>query len=242
MSVRRSIFEDRFRWEDIMRSSAQRRERRQERRRARELADGIPSAIDEWIDMWFAALPYDALLVIKENGVVIGAVRKQHVDSRSGPDLYLFLKESPEYGYGDYRIAARYDGAFRGEHLHCEVGEPEQWRRGSTRAETRAIVDTERAKRERAEAYERDPVGTTFQVIAEELGAGGPEGSPKPGRIPAGALDTMARTLCDASPEDFRRCCDFLREKLPPDLAEEVFSAYRLLEAREPQRRGRVAG
>ncbi len=215
-----------------MRSSAQRRERRQERRRVRELADGIPGNIDEWIDMWFAALPYDALLVIKENGVVIGTVRKQHVDSQSGPDLYLFLKESPEYGYGDYRIAARYDGAFRGEHLHCEVGEPRQWRRGSSRAETRAIVDAERAKRERAEAYERDPVGTTLKAIAKELGvgAGNTKGSPKHGRIPADGLHTMAQTLCDASPEDFRRCCDFLREELPPDLVEEVFSAYKLLE------------
>ncbi len=212
-----------------MRSSA----RRRGRGKRRERVDEMPSSIDEWIDTWFAALPYDALLVIKENGIVIGTVRKQHVDSHGSPDLYLFLKESPEYGYGDYRIAARYDGAFRGEHLHCEVGERHQWRRGSSRAETRAIVDAERAKRERAEAYERDPVGTTFRVIAEQLavGAGDTKGSPKQGRIPAGALDAMAQTLCDASPEDFRRWCDFLREQLPTDLVEEVFSAYKLLEA-----------
>ncbi len=225
-----------------MRSSAQRRERRRERRRAREFADGIPGNIDEWIDLWFSALPYDALLVIKENGVVIGTVRKQHVDSHGSPDLYLFLKESPEYGYGNYRIAARYDGAFRGEHLRCEVGEPKQWRRGNSRAETRAFVAEEKVRRERSESYKRDPVGTTFRVIAEELRAGDDEDSPKQGRIPAGAVDTMARTLRDASPEDFRRCCDFLREQLPPDLVEEVFSAYRLLEAQEPQHRGRVAG
>jgi hypothetical protein len=120
-----------------MRSSAQRRERRKERARA----DKMPESIDEWIDMWFAAVPYDALLVIKENGVVIGTVRQQEVDSRGSPDLYLFLKESAEFGFGDYSISARYDGAFRGEHLHCEVEEPEQWRRGNSRAETRPIVD-----------------------------------------------------------------------------------------------------
>ena len=119
-----------------MRSSAQRR-----KERAR--ADKKPESIDEWIDMWFAELPYHALLVIKENGVVIGTVRKQEVESRGSPDLYLFLKGSAEFGFGNYRIAASYDGAFRGEHLRCEVGEPEQWRRGNSRAETRAIVDAE---------------------------------------------------------------------------------------------------
>jgi hypothetical protein len=80
----------------------------------RERADKKPESIDEWIDMWFAALPYHALLVIKENGVVIGTVRKHEVESRGSPDLYLFLKGSAEFGFGNYRIAASYDGAFRG--------------------------------------------------------------------------------------------------------------------------------
>ena len=182
--------------------------------------------------MWFAELPYHALLVIKENGVVIGTVRKHEVESRGSPDLYLFLKGSAEFGFGNYRIAASYDGAFRGEHLHCEVGESEQWRRGSSRAETRAIVDAERAKRERKEHYERDPLGATVKVLVEQgvfPGAGHTGASPKQGRIPEGRLRTMAETLRDAGPEDFRRCCNLLRDELPPDLLEEVFSAYKLL-------------
>ena len=148
-----------------MRQSA----RRRGRPKGRERADRMPESIDEWIDMWFSALPYDALLVIEENGVVIGTVHKQEVDSRGFPDLYLFLMESAEFGCGNYRIAASYNGAFRGEHLRCEVGEPEQWRRGNSRAETRAIVDAERARRERAEAYERDPMGTARKEVAEIL-------------------------------------------------------------------------
>ena len=211
-----------------MRSSAQRRERREERARA----DKKPAAIDEWIDMWFAAVPYDALLVIKENGVVIGTVRRQDVNSRSGPDLYLFLSESAEFGFGNYSISARYDGAFRGEHLRCEVGESEQWRRGSSRAETRAIVDAEGAKRERKEHYERDPLGATVKALAEQgvlPGSGHTEASPKQGRIPEEHVRTMAETLRDAGPEDFRRCCTLLRDELPPALLEEVFSAYKLL-------------
>ena len=208
-----------------MRSSAQRR-----KERAR--ADKMPESIDEWIDMWFAELPYHALLVIKENGVVIGTVRQQDVNSRSGPDLYLFLSESAEFGFGNYRIAASYDGAFRGEHLRCEVGEPQQWRRGSSRAETRAIVDAERAKRERKEHYERDPLGATVKALVEQgvfPGAGRTGASPKQGRIPEEYLRTMAETLRDASLEDFRRCCNFLRDEAPPALLEEVFSAYKLL-------------
>ena len=213
-----------------MRSSAQRR-----KERAR--ADKMPESIDEWIDMWFAELPYHALLVIKENGVVIGTVRQQDVNSRSGPDLYLFLSESAEFGFGNYSISARYDGAFRGEHLRCEVGEPEQWRRGSSRAETRAIVDAENAKRERKEHYERDPLGATVKALAEQgvlPGAGRTEASPKQGRIPEEHVRTMAETLRDAGPEDFRRCCTLLRDEAPPALLEEVFSAYKLLEAQKP--------
>ena len=208
-----------------MRSSAQRR-----KERAR--ADKKPESIDEWIDMWFAELPYHALLVIKENGVVIGTVRKQEVESRGSPDLYLFLKGSAEFGFGNYRIAASYDGAFRGEHLRCEVGEPQQWRRGNSRAETRAIVDAERVRRERQEHYERDPLGATVKMLVEQgvfPGAGRTEASPKQGRIPEEYLRTMAETLRDASPEDFRRCCNFLRDEAPPALREEVFSAYKLL-------------
>ena len=213
-----------------MRSSAQRR-----KERAR--ADKMPESIDEWIDMWFAELPYHALLVIKENGVVIGTVRKHEVESRGSPDLYLFLKGSAEFGFGNYRIAARYDGAFRGEHLRCEVGESEQWRRGSSRAETRAIVDAEKAKRERKEHYERDPLGATVKALAEQgvlPGSGHTEASPKQGRIPEEHVRTMAETLRDAGPEDFRRCCTLLRDELPPALLEEVFSAYKLLEANKP--------
>ena len=213
-----------------MRSSAQRR-----KERAR--ADKKPESIDEWIDMWFAELPYHALLVIKENGVVIGTVRKHEVESRGSPDLYLFLKGSAEFGFGNYRIAASYDGAFRGEHLRCEVGEPQQWRRGNSRAETRAIVDAERARRERQEHYERDPLGATVKVLAELgvlPGAGRTEASPKQGRIPEEHVRTMAETLRDAGPEDFRRCCTLLRDELPPALLEEVFSAYKLLEAQKP--------
>ena len=202
-------------------------------RKDREGADRMPADIGAWIDMWFAAVPYDALLVIKENGIVIGTVLQQDVDSTSGPDLYLFLKESAEFGFGDYSISAMYDGAFRGEHLHCEVGDPEQWRRGDSRAETRAIVDAERVRRERDEAYQRDPVGTTLKILAEELGTGDADNSPKQGRIPAGGLRTLAQTLCDASPEEFRRCCSYLREELPPEAVEEVFSAYKLLEAQK---------
>ena len=213
-----------------MRQSA----RRRGRPKGRERADRMPESIDEWIDMWFAALPYDALLVIEENGVVIGTVHKQEVDSRGFPDLYLFLMESAEFGCGNYRIAASYNGAFRGEHLRCEVGEPEQWRRGNSRAETRAIVDAERARRERAEAYERDPMGTARKEVAEILGTGGTEDSAKQGRILVGALHTMAQALVDASPEEFRRCRDLLRDELPPDLFEEVFSADKLLEAQKP--------
>ena len=208
-----------------MRSSAQRR-----KERAR--ADKKPESIDEWIDMWFAELPYHALLVIKENGVVIGTVRKHEVESRGSPDLYLFLKGSAEFGFGNYSISARYDGAFRGEHLRCEVGEPEQWRRGNSRAETRAIVDAEGAKRERKEHYERDPLGATVKALAEQgvlPGSGHTEASPKQGRIPEGRLRTMAETLRDAGPEDFRRCCTLLRDEAPPALLEEVFSAYKLL-------------
>ena len=212
-----------------MRSSAQRR-----KERAR--ADKKPESIDEWIDMWFAELPYHALLVIKENGVVIGTVRRQDVNSRSGPDLYLFLSESAEFGFGKYSISARYDGAFRGEHLRCEVGEPQQWRRGNSRAETRAIVDAERARRERQEHYERDPLGATVKMLVEQgvfPGAGRTEASPKQGRIPEEHVRTMAETLRDAGPEDFRRCCTLLRDEAPPALLEEVFSAYKLLEAQK---------
>ena len=214
-----------------MRRSA-RRERREERARAHKK----PAAIDEWIDMWFAAVPYDALLVIKENGVVIGTVRKHEVESRGSPDLYLFLKGSAEFGFGNYRIAASYDGAFRGEHLRCEVGEPQQWRRGNSRAETRAIVDAERVRRERQEHYERDPLGATVKVLVEQgvlPGAGHTEASPKQGRIPEEHLRTMTETLRDAGPEEFRRCCTLLRDELPPALLEEVFSAYKLLEAQK---------
>ena len=213
-----------------MRQSA----RRRGRPKGRERADRMPESIDEWIDMWFSALPYDALLVIEENSGVIGTVHKQEVDSRGFPDLYLFLMESAEFGCGNYIIAASYNGAFRGEHLRCEVGEPEQWRRGNSRAETRAIVDAERARRERAEAYERDPMGTARKEVAEILGTGGTEDSAKQGRILVGALHTMAQALVDASPEEFRRCRDLLRDELPPDLFEEVFSADKLLEAQKP--------
>jgi len=218
-----------------------RRSERPERRKRRERkeqkpADKKPESIDEWIDMWFAELPYHALLVIKENGVVIGTVRKQEVESRGSPDLYLFLKGSAEFGFGNYRIAASYDGAFRGEHLRCEVGEPQQWRRGNSRAETRAIVDAERVRRERQEHYERDPLGATVMVLVEQgvlPGAGHTGASAKQGRIPEGRLRTMAETLRDAGPEDFRRCCTLLRDELPPALLEEVFSAYKLLEAQK---------
>jgi hypothetical protein len=212
-----------------MLSSAQRRERRTARKRA----DTMPKSIHEWIDMWFAAVPYDALLVIKENGVVIGTVRRQNVDSRSGPDLYLFLKESAEFGFGNYSISARYDGAFRGEHLHCEVGEPDQWRRGSSRAETRAIVDAEGARRERQEHYKRDPLGAMVKVLVEQgvfPGSGHTGASPKQGGIPEEHVRAMAETLRDASPEDFRRCCNYLRDEFPPAVVEAVFSAYKLLE------------
>ena len=92
-----------------MRQSA----RRRGRPKGRERADRMPESIDEWIDMWFSALPYDALLVIEENGVVIGTVHKQEVDSRGFPDLYLFLMESAEVGGGNYRSAAGVNGGGR---------------------------------------------------------------------------------------------------------------------------------
>jgi hypothetical protein len=59
--------------------------------------------------------------------------------------------------------------------------------------------------------------------------AGHTGASPKQGRIPEEHLRTMAETLRDAGPEDFRRCCNLLRDELPPALLEEVFSAYKLL-------------
>ena len=116
------------------------------------------------------------------------------------------------------------------------MGESEQWRRGSSRAETRAIVDAEKAKRERKEHYERDPLEATVKALAEQgvlPGAGRTEASPTQGRIPEGRLRTMAETLRDAGPEDFRRCCTLLRDEAPPALLEEVFSAYKLLEAQK---------
>ena len=206
-----------------MRSSAQRR-----KERAR--ADKMPESIDEWIDMWFAELPYHALLVIKENGVVIGTVRKQEVESRGSPDLYLFLKGSAEFGFGNYRIAARYDGAFRGEHLRCEVGEPEQWKRGTTKAETAAFVDAERKRRELNEEYERNPMGTVVKVLAEHgmlPGFGDAKDSPDEGRVPSDVLQEMTRMLRDTDDEDFTRCCRYLVANLPTSQLREVFSAYR---------------
>ena len=98
-------------------------------RKERERVEELRHARFEWITRWFAALPHDALLVIKENGIVIGKVRKFDVTWGDTSDLYLFLRDDEEYGLGNYRIAARYDGAFRGEHLRVEVGEPKQWRR-----------------------------------------------------------------------------------------------------------------
>ena len=112
------------------------------------------------------------------------------------------------------------------------MGEPQQWRRGNSRAETRAIVDAKKVRRERQEHYERDPLGAVVKVLAEQgvlPGAGHTGASPKQGRIPEGRLRTMAETLRDAGPEDFRRCCNFLRDEAPPALLEEVFSAYKLL-------------
>jgi hypothetical protein len=206
------------------------------RRRRREARERIEqAAIDRtgYVDEWFALLPHDALLVVKENGVVIDKLRKFQVNWRGSADLYLFLRDDAEFGYGKYTIAASYNGAFRGEHLRVEVGEPKQWRRGQTRAETRAFVEAERVKRERTEHYQRDPLGAVATLLEEYgvlPGADRTETSVKRGRIPEEQLRTMAQTLRDAGPEEFRRCCEYLREELPPELLEEVFSEYRRLE------------
>ena len=54
----------------LMRKSARRI------RKERERVEELRYARFEWVTEWFAALPHDALLVIKENGIVIGKVHK----------------------------------------------------------------------------------------------------------------------------------------------------------------------
>jgi hypothetical protein len=206
---------------------------RRRRREEQERAERAGFERMEYVSKWFVRLPYDALLIVKENGVVIGKIRKFDVDWNGSADLYLFLRDDEEFGYGKYTIAASYDGAFRGKHLRVEVGKPKQWRRGNTRAETRAFLAAESVKRERQEHYERNPVGAMVNLLVEHgvlSGSGPTEASAKQGRIPEEQLRTMAEALRGADLEDFRRCCDYLRDALPPDLLEEVFAEYRRLE------------
>ncbi|MEO2006146.1 MAG: hypothetical protein ABGY41_18850 [Candidatus Poribacteria bacterium] len=222
-----------------MRRSARRLRKEQER------AVDLRSARYEWVTKWFAALPHDALLVIKENGIVLGKVWKFDVTWRETSDLYLFLRDDEEYGFGNYRIAARYDGAFRGEHLRVEVGEPDQWKRGTTKAETAAFVEKERARRQLNEDYERNPLGTVVKILANRGALPGSRDAEPPARegsIPGEVLDATLDALRNASDEDFPRCCQYLLDNLPPAMLREVLSAYRLLEAPTPRRRGRLAG
>jgi hypothetical protein len=199
-------------------------------RKERERVEELRYARFEWVTQWFAALPHDALLVIKENGIVIGKVRKFDVTWGDTSDLYLFLRDDEEYGLGNYRIAARYDGAFRGEHLRVEVGEPKQWKRGTTKAETAAFVEKERARRALNEEYERNPLGTVAKLLAGHgvlPGSRDAEASSDEGSIPADALRSMTQALQDVSDEDFARCCQHLLDNLPPATLREVLSAYR---------------
>jgi hypothetical protein len=199
-------------------------------RKEQERVEELRSARFEWVTKWFAALPHDALLVIKENGVVIGKVRKFDVTWRDTEDLYLFLRDDEEYGFGNYSIAAHYDGAFRGKHLRIEVGEPKQWTRGATKAETATFVERERASRAVDEEYERNPVLTTMKILAghrvfaESLA---PEDSADKGPLADDDLGRLLRTLQEVSDEEFSGCCQYLLDNLPPSMVRELFSAYR---------------
>jgi hypothetical protein len=98
---------------------------------------------------WFHDLPAeDATLVVKENGVVVGTIDANEVHRVAHGDIHQYLWEHDDFGPGRYSIAARYQGAFRGRHMRFEIGEPSQWRRGKTRAQTRAFMEKERERRE----------------------------------------------------------------------------------------------
>ena len=197
-------------------------------RKERERAEELHPTRFEWVTRWFAALPHDALLVIKENGIVIGKVRKFDVTWRDMEDLYLFLRDDEEYGFGNYSIAARYDGAFRGEHLRVEVGEPKQWKRGTTKMETAVFVEKERARRALNEEYERNPLGTVAKILSGHgVLPGSRDASSDEGAIPADAMRSMTQALQGVSDEDFARCCQHLLDNLPPARLREVLSAYR---------------
>jgi len=183
-------------------------------------------------DRWFRALPaHEAILFVEENGVVIGTILAIDVHGGANGDLFGYLHDHEEFGPGYYSIAARYNGAFRGEHIRMQVGNPNQWSRGRTRAETQAFLDAERKKRARREEYQRNPFAYTVNLLADAgVLPGAPRQSPQNHRRRE-VIAQAAGTLVNLGEEDFHRACEMLRAELPGETAEAVFEEWRKLKA-----------
>jgi hypothetical protein len=187
-----------------------------------------------WPHRWLHALPHGAILLVKENGILIGKLPASDawVDNRL--DIEEYLGEHEDYGPGDYSIASYYNGAIRGEHLHLEIGEPESWRRGETRAETKAFVDAQRKRKKAREEYARDPAMATMKGIAEIAASirAPSERRTSPQRVlSAGEIAQLAEGLRGATdPEGFRAHCQILRSSLSDENTNAVFREYRRIE------------
>ncbi len=201
------------------------------KRREREEQERVAAGDKDYQrDQWFRKLPaHDAVLLVKENGALVGTIHASEVYASSNGDLFEFLQEHEDFGPGYYTIGARYGGAFRGKQIHMPIGDYTQWRRGKTRAETQGFVDEEHERRKLRDDYDRNPVLTTLKMFADAGAAQVARDESPQAQARQAGIEQLAGQLLDMEEEDFNRACEMLRAQLTDDIVEAVFQEWREL-------------